>query len=171
MEELLDLLKQRCSVRSFSYREVEQELIEKIIEAARVAPTARNNQPQRILVLKSKEALEKLQKCKQSHFNEQLAFIVCYNKNECSVSEIDSRSSGQIDAAIIATHMMLEAESLGVGSTWIMSFIPKTVIEEFGLDEFTIPVCVLVMGYKTDDYQPNARHFIRKDPKDFVKYL
>lgn len=87
MRDILNLLHQRCSVRSFEDREVEQDKIERILKAAQVAPTACNKQPLKIIVIK--KPLETLQKCKYSHFNERLAFIVCYDKNECWVREFD----------------------------------------------------------------------------------
>ena len=167
-QELLELLNNRCSVRSFLYKKVETKKIEKIIEAARVAPTACNKQPERIVVINTNEGLEKLQKCKPQHYNEQLAFIVCYDKNECWTREYDNHNSGEVDATICATHMMLEAESLGVNSTWVMYFDPQKLINEFNINENIVPVCILVMGYKTKDYKPSPRHFERKKQEEII---
>ena len=72
--DFLELAKDRYSVRKFLSREVEQEKIDKILEAGNVAPTACNFQPQVIYVIKSSRGLEKLQKCKFSYFGDTLAF-------------------------------------------------------------------------------------------------
>ena len=63
--EFLELARNRYSCRSFDNKTVEQEKIDKILEAARISPTGRNWQPQRILVLTDKEQLEKLSECTQ----------------------------------------------------------------------------------------------------------
>lgn len=169
--DFITLANSRFSVRSFSERKVEQEKIDLILRAGQVAPTACNKQPQKIYVLQSEEALKKLQKCKYSHFGETLAFLVCYDSSLCWTREFDGKASGDIDASIVATHMMLEAWELGIGSTWIMHFIPEAIIEEFDLPDNVIPVCILVMGYPAQEAVPSALHGIKKDLEDMVIVL
>lgn len=79
--DLLELLKKRYSVRKFDDRKVEKEKLDLILEAGRVAPTAVNFQPQRILVIESQEALENFKKCTPYHFNAPLALLICYDKS------------------------------------------------------------------------------------------
>lgn len=162
------IIKDRCSVRKFSNKKVEEEKINKIVEAGILAPTACNKQPQRFIVLKTKEELDKLQKCKFSHFNEQLAIIVCYDSTLCWVREEDNHLSGEIDAAISATHMMLECTNLGLGSTWIMHYIPEAVREEFNLGDTIVPICILVIGYPDPSFIPSPMHGNRKNKEDFI---
>ena len=169
--ELLELLKKRYSVRKFSTQPVEEDKINKILKAGILAPTACNLQPFKIYVLKSKEALETLQKCKFSHFGETLAFLVCQDKEKAWVREFDQKASGEIDATIVTTHMMLEIASLGLGATWIMHFIPEAVIEEFKLPSHLEPVSLLVVGYPADDSKPSPRHDDRKTASELVEYL
>lgn len=80
----------------------------------------------------------------------------------CWTRDIDGKSSGDIDASIVDTHMMLEAWELGIGSTWIMHFITEAVISEFNLPDNVVPVCILVMGYPAHDAVPSAQHGIKK---------
>ncbi|MBO7536545.1 MAG: nitroreductase family protein, partial [Bacilli bacterium] len=87
--DFLELAKSRYSCRRFSDRQVEDEKIEKLLEAARLAPTAVNFQPQRIIVVKSEEALNKLKKGISPNLNPTLAFIISYDKNACWVREYD----------------------------------------------------------------------------------
>ena len=169
--DFLELAKSRYSCRRFSDRQVEDEKIEKLLEAARLAPTAVNFQPQRIIVVKSEEALNKLKKGISPNLNPTLAFIISYDKNACWVREYDGASSGEVDASIVATHVMLEAANLGLGSTWVMHFNPLVVEEEFELDDNIIPVVVLVMGYPAVDAAPSANHSKRKDIKEISKIL
>ena len=166
--DFLDLAKQRCSVRSFIDEEVPDEVISRIIEAGMVAPTACNNQPIRIVVLKSEEALEKLKLCTKYHFQARIAFIICYKEDECWKRSYDQKSSGDIDASIVASHMMLEAQDEGIGSTWVMSFDPDIVKKEYELEEGLEPVCILPMGYPSKDYEPSSKHFEKKTPDQIL---
>jgi nitroreductase len=169
--DFINLLKNRYSVRKFSTKEVEEDKIKLILEAGRLAPTACNYQPFKIYILKSKEALEKLQKCKYSYFGETLAFLICSDKEKCWKRQFDNKLSGEIDAAIVTTHMMLEVANLGLGSTWIMHFIPEALIKEFNLPTNLEPVSLLVVGYPAIDAQPSIRHNQRKDISELVEYL
>ena len=169
--DFLELAENRFSVRSFSNKKVEKEVIEKILRAGQVAPTACNRQPQRIFVIESDEALEKLKKCTTSHYNAPLAFLFCYDKNECWERSYDGKPSGDIDASIVCTHMMLEASNLGVGSTWVMHYIPEAVKEEFELPDNLESTAILVMGYPADDAVPNPRHSENKSLDELVKFL
>lgn len=169
--DFLELASDRYSVRSFSDRPVEQEKVDKILKAAQVSPTACNKMPIRIYVLQSQEALKKLQKCKFSHFGETLAFIVCAQTDKCWQREFDGKKSSDVDASIVTTQMMLEAHSLGLGSTWIMHFIPEAVIEEFNIPENEEPVSILVLGYAKEGTVPSSQHYQNKSIEELVKVL
>ena len=170
-KDFLELAESRFSVRAFADKKVEKEVIEKILRAGQVAPTACNFQPQRIFVIESEEALAKFLKCTMSHFNAPLAFLVCFDKNECWKRDYDGKSSGDIDASIVCTHMMLEAAELGVGSTWVMHYIPEAVREEFSLPENLESTALLVMGYPADGASPSPLHFKKKPLADTVTFL
>lgn len=169
--EFMNLLRNRYSVRKFSSQQVEDEKINMILEAGRLAPTACNLQPFKVYVLKSKEALETLQKCKLSHYGETLAFIVCCDKEKCWNREYDHKLSGEIDATIVTTHMMLAITSLGLGSTWIMNFVLEALIHEFNFPSNLEPISILVVGYPAVDSGPSPRHYERKQISDLVESL
>lgn len=166
--DFLELAEKRYSVRRFEACPVPQEAISKILMAGRAAPTAHNNQPQQIIVVQSDEGLGKLKKCTECHYNAPLAFIICYDKGKCWVRAYDGKGSGDIDASIVAAHMMLEAADLGLGSTWVMYFIPRAVRVEFGLPENTEPAAILVMGYP--DAGPSPMHTDRRPLEEYVSY-
>ena len=79
--ELLELLKERCSVRKYSDRPVEQEKLDKIIEAAMVAPSAKNFQPVRIYVLKSEEAIARIRGITRCAYSAPVIMMVTVDKN------------------------------------------------------------------------------------------
>ena len=164
------LIEKRFSVRSFTDEPVKKEAIDKILAAAHLAPTACNFQPQRILVINTPEAIEKLQNCTRAHFGTNCAFLICYNKDECWTRKYDGETSGVVDASIVTTHMMLAAENEGVGSTWVMHFNPAKVREEFSLPENIVPVAILVMGYPAPDCVPHEFHSTYRDMSETVFY-
>lgn len=168
--DFIQLAEERFSVRSFASKPVEEEKINTILRAGQVAPTACNLQPQKILVIQSDEALARYRKCTVCHFNAPLAILTCYDKNLCWKREYDGKISGDIDASIVTTHMMLEAANLGIGSTWIMHFIPEAICEEFQLPVNYIPVSLLAMGYPAEDAKPYPGHTSIKQINDTVSY-
>lgn len=173
MDGYMDFMKlaaERYSVRKFSDRAIEQEVIDKILKAGHLAPTACNIQPQRIMVINSPEGISKVKKCTICHFNAPAAMLICYDKNECWHRNYDGKSSGDIDASIVTTHMMLEAYALGVGTTWVMHFNPEAVMVEFALPDNLEPVALLVMGYPAEDAKPYPGHTEFKPMEDIVTY-
>ena len=71
---------------------------------------------------------------------------------------MDGKSSGDIDASIVSTHMMLEATDLGLGSNWVMFWSPDKMREEFELESNMEPVALLIVGYKSDEAKPRKGH-------------
>ncbi len=169
--EFEQVLNKRYSCRKFADREVEQEKIDKILQAARIAPTAVNRQPQRVYVIKSKEALEAVKQCTRFSFDAPLNFLLCYDKNASWKRGCDKLDSGFIDASIAGTYMMLAAQDLGLGSTWVGSFDPIKTAEAFELPENIIPAAFFPMGYPAEDAVPADMHFKRSNTEDFVTVL
>ena len=138
------LLEERYSVRKFSNQKVEKEKIDKILEAARIAPTAVNYQPQRILVLEDPDNLAKLKECTRYHFHAPLAMILCYDKT-VSWKDMHNRECGEVDVSIVATYMMLKLFDLGLGSTYVGSFDYKELIKQFNIPENYVPVMIYLL--------------------------
>ena len=164
------LISDRYSVRSFKNEHLPQTVIDKIIKAGHKAPTGCNYQPQRILVLNSDEAIAKLKNCTKCHFNAPTAMLVCYDKADSWVRKYDGALSAPVDAAIVTTHMMLMAHSLGVGSCWVMHFDPAAMRETFHIPESVIPEALLVMGYPAKDAAPLELHTATRPLDEVVCY-
>lgn len=167
--DFLELAKERYSCRSFSTKKVEKEKIEKILESANLAPTARNFQPQRILVLTEKEQLEKIGNCTQYGWNAPVIMILFYDKEvSYKRDKYDGKEFGDIDISIVTTHMILEAQSLELGTTWVGAFDPVKLIETYEIPENLIPVAILPIGYPSEEAKPSKLHFERNKISDFV---
>ena len=158
----LDLAACRYSVRKFSDQPIEKEKLDLILESGRISPTACNNQPQRILVLQSKENLAKLKECTGSHFDAPLALLVCYDKTKSWKRSFDGDDSGSVDASIVTTQMMLQASELGIGSTWVAHFDPQKIRSLFKVPKSYVPVALLPLGYPAADAKPSHHHSNRE---------
>ena len=152
------LITDRYSVRSFDSRPIEEEKLQQILEAGRIAPTACNNQPQRVKVISSAEDIKKFDDCSPCRFGAPTVLLVCYDKKKSWIRKFDSADMGTVDAAIVTTHLMLQAEELGLGSVWIGYFDPQKIIENFQLPENIVPIAVLPLGYKSKDAAPAPLH-------------
>lgn len=165
--DFLELSKTRYSVLHYQKKQIPTELIDRIIEAGTSAPTACNFQPQKIKLIASDDERAKLNRVVPSKYYVPAAFLVCYDKNICWKRSYDGKSSGEIDAAIVTTHMMLEATNLGLGSIWVMYWNPDTMKAEFQIPECYEPVALLIFGY-AEDVPPHIEHFMRKSTEEII---
>jgi nitroreductase len=163
------VIKERTAVRKFKNEKIKKDQLNKILEAGRLAPTAINFQPQKIYVVQSKEALDKIDKITPCRYNSQTVLIVCSDKN--IAWHVEDYSSYETDACIVATHMMLEATNAGVDNIWIGISDADSVKKEFELDNNIEPICLIPLGYKADDYKGNPMHPFRKELEETVEYI
>lgn len=168
--DFLDLVKNRYSCRSFLNKEIEEEKINKILEAGQASPTACNLQPQRILVITDKEKLGKLSEGTRFGWNAPVIMIICYDKNVSWKRKYDNHDEGSTDASIVTTQMMLEAFNLGLGTTWIGAFNPEKIREVYNIPETFEIVSILPIGYPAEDGIPSAMHFKREPLEKTVFY-
>ena len=161
----IDLAHARFSVRKFASTPVEPEKIEKILEAGIVAPTAKNAQPVKIWVIESEEALEKVRQTTSCHFDAPVIFAIGGLNEAAWIRPADGKSFVDIDASIVATHMMLEIHDLGLGSTWVGWFDSPALKAAFPEMEPYEMVALLPVGYPAEDAEPSPRHTQYK-PKD-----
>ena len=162
---------QRYSLRKFDPRPVEQEKLDLILEAGRNAPTAHNNQPQRLFVIQTPEALEKADACMGCHFHSPVVIAVAYDDTVSWKRETDGKDHGEIDATIAATQIMLQAADLGIGSCWVGAFAADSVREALSLPETVRVTAMLPLGYPADDAEPAAFHTAYRDLSDTVEVL
>lgn len=167
-----ELAKERYAVRAYSDKPVEDEKLALILEAAKVAPTACNNQPQKIYVVKSAEKLAALAKITPCTFNAPLVFVIGYDVERSAKGHIcDGHDFGDTDAAIVCTHMMLQAQELGLGSCWVGHFIEEKVKAALGLPENIRVRDLLPVGYPTDEAAPAPMHSQYREMSDMVQML
>ena len=167
-----ELLEKRYAVRSYKDKEVEYEKIEKILNAGRIAPTAINAQPQRFLVLKTEEALSKFDEVSRMRYGAPVVIVVLADMNNVWESSIEpGYNTAEMDASIACTYMMLETVNQGLGCVWVRYFNSEELRNKFDLSENLKPICVLPVGYPSDDSTPAEKHSIRNNLEDIVTYM
>lgn len=164
------LIKDRFSCRKFKNTAVEQKKIDVILQSVLAAPTAVNKQPQRILVLTDKDKLLSMKEFTRFDFDAPLCFVICTDKEKAWTRRYDGTNSAVIDASIVTTHMMLQAQDLGLGTTWVMSFNPEKARETLNIPDNLEIVAFLPTGYPADDVEINQFHNISIDMDEMVKY-
>lgn len=170
--DFIDLAKKRYSVRKYSGEPVPKDLLDRIIEAGMVAPTAKNIQPWRAYVLTSDDALAKIDAITPCRFGAPVVIMFTYDIDEMWRNPLEEGiSAGQEDASIVATHMMLEAADLGLGSLWINYFPNSEAEKAFGIPSNEKALLLMDIGYAAPDASPSANHGKMRPKGELVRYL
>jgi len=168
--DFLELAKQRCTTRGFTDKDIDEEDLDRILSAGRVAPTACNRQPQRIIVVRQPDGVRKVQKAYQT-FGSRCILIVCQDKRNALIRPFDGKCSGDLDIGIVCDHMMLAARELNIGSVMVGLFDPHIISEEFGIPDYIEPTALLIFGYPAKGFLSPDRHNTERKPlEDTVMY-
>ena len=154
----LDLARNRYSCRSFKDTPLTDEQIASILEAARVAPTAANKQPVHVWVVRKPEALKKLKGATNYIYGAPVVFMVGAKPDAAWVRKYDGKNGADVDAAIVGTHIMLEASALGLGNVWVGSFDPARIREDFPETAGYDVVCLFPVGLPAAGPSPKHSH-------------
>ena len=166
--EFLQLAKERYSCRMLTDKPVEQQKIDKIIECANLAPTGVDKQPFKLWLMESAEAVENIHKVTTYTFGAKLFLVVGGNPKEAWVRSFDNRNIADVDASIVATHIMLAIHDLGLASTWVGKFDApqlKTLYPE--MSDYDL-IAIFPIGYPADNAEPAPKHFIRKSVEEIL---
>jgi nitroreductase len=169
--EFKEVIKNRYSCKKYSDKPVEEGKLQAILEAGRLAPTAKNLQEQRVYVLKSEEALAKIDKVTPCRYGAPMVLVVAFDRTNVYTYPGEKRTSGVEDATIVATHMILAAADEGVDSCWLNRLDPDELAKELGLPENEEILMVMDLGYAAEGAGPLANHFSRKPLSETVSYL
>ena len=155
----------------FDSRQIEKEQLNTILEAGRLAPTAKNLQEQRVYVVQSAEGLAKIDTLTPCRYGAPTVIIMAFDKNNVFTYPGQKYDSGIEDATIVATHMLLAAKSAGVESCWVNFFDPDKAAEAFQLPENEEILMFLCLGFAAEGSGPLANHSSRKPLEETVTYL
>lgn len=169
--EFKELVKNRYSCKKYDTKKVEREKLEAILEAGRLAPTAKNLQEQHIYVVESEDILAKIDKITPCRYGAPTVLVVAFDKNNVFTYPGEKRDSGVEDASIVATHLMLAAYNEGVDSCWLNYFDPEQAARELGLPENEEVLMLLDLGYAAESAGPLPTHNSRKPLSETVTYM
>jgi nitroreductase len=169
--EFKEVVKNRYSCKKYSSRKLEAAKLEAILEAGRLAPTAKNLQEQHVYVVQSEEILTKIDGVTPCRYGAPVVLVVAFDKNNVFTYPGGKRDSGVEDATIVATHMILAAADEGVDSCWINFFDPDKMAEAIGLPENEEILMLLDLGYAAEGAGPLPNHSSRKPLAETVSYL
>lgn len=166
--EFNNVLNRRYSCRAFAAKAVESEKEDRILEAGRIAPTAVNKQPIHIWAVSNPGTLEAIKGVTRSNYGAPLILVVGCRPDEAWVRRYDGKNGAEMDAAIVATYLMLAAENEGLATLWVGSFDPALLGEILpGTDGYEL-VAMINVGYPAEESEPSTMHGERKTIEELV---
>lgn len=165
--EFSELIRQRYSVRAYKPDPVPDEALGRVLEAARLAPTAANRQPFGIVVLHTEGHKEELGRVYVRSWlaDAPIVIAVCGLPAE-GWTRRDGKNYTDVDVAIVMDHLILAAANEGLGTCWIGAFDPDAAREVFGLPQGVEPIVLTPLGYPADEWRPKKR----KELAELVHY-
>jgi len=171
--EFYDLIRSRESVRNYDPdRPVSKEILERILDAGRLAPSACNIQPYKFLVISSSEKLKQVRACYNRDWFEEAPhiLIVIGLQNQAWNRNYDGYNSIESDVAIALTHIILAAENEGIGTCWIAAYNPVILKEALNINKTQLIFGITPLGYPKPGFIKTLNKK-RKSLEDIVEFL
>ena len=161
-------IKKRRSIRLYAKKPVEEEKLNRILEAARLAPSADNNQPWRFVVVTDEEIKEKLRTSYDEEWfvSSPVIIVGCAVPNEAWV-RMDGQEYWMVDVAIAMQNLILTATELGLGTCWVADFNETAARKALGLPLDIRVVAMTPLGYPAEKKPPVKN---RKPLSEIVHY-
>jgi nitroreductase len=165
--DVLEIVRARYSVRAYRPDPVEDEKLQLVLEAARLAPTAANRQPFRLIVLRTAGREQEIGRIYGRRWFTQAPLVlgVIAVPGE-AWRRMDGKPYDEVDATIAMDHVILAAASLGLGTCWVAAFDPAAAREVLGLPDEVEPIAFTPLGYPADE----PRQKTRRPLEELVKY-
>jgi len=165
------IAKSRYSSRVYYKKSIKKEILEEILETARLAPSARNSQPWYIFVVQQDEIHNKIAGCysKQWIKTAPVILIICGNHSK-SWKRSDGKDHCDIDVSIFTDHLTLAATEYGLATCWICKFDTKKCAEILNLPQHVEPIALLPIGYPRDIVNCDRHNTQRLSVIDFTSW-
>ena len=165
------VIQNRYSCWAFTSRAVEQEKVDRILEAGRIAPTAVNKQPVHVWTVTNPVTLEAIKGVTRSNYGAPLLLVVGCRPADAWVRRYDGKTGAEVDAAIVETYMMLAADNEGLATLWVGSFDPAGLAGILPGTEGYELVVMINVGYPAEESAPSAMHGTRIPMGEFVTWV
>jgi len=166
---VLEVIRKRKSVRKYKPDPIPDDVLLRVLEAARLAPSAKNLQPWKFIIVKDEKIKEKLvEACLNQHFIAEapIVIVACGFPDECYAKQGRYMKSWPIDVAIAMEHLILQAAEEGLGTCWIGAFEESKVKEILKVPENVRIVALTPLGYPA--HEPKDRG--RKKLEEIISY-
>jgi len=165
--EFRDLIQRRYSVRAYKSVLVEEEKLQQVLEAARLAPTAANRQAFQLIVIRTAGREKELRRIYAPEWFAQAPIVIAaVGLPKENWVRRDARNYVDVDVAIVVDHLILAAADLGLGTCWIGAFDPAAAREVLGLPQDAELIIFTPLGYPADEPRPK----LRRPLSDLVRY-
>jgi nitroreductase len=157
--DFIKLAQTRYSVRAYKSDPVPAELLQQVLEAARLAPTAVSRQPFRFLVIHTAGREKELLRVYPRPWFSQAPLLIgiCTLPGQAWVRKYDQKNYAEVDAAIAMDHLIMSATAAGLGTCWVAAFDPQAAREIFRLPPEAAPLLFTPLGYAADTPGPKQR--------------
>jgi nitroreductase len=165
--EFAELIRTRYSVRAYKPDPIDDDVLNQVLEAARLAPTAANRQPLQLIVIPTEGREAELRRIYNRDWFVQAPLVIC----ACGIPaqgwvRSDGRNYTDVDVAIVMDHLILAATELGLGTCWVGAFDPTAARQVLALPEGVEPIVFTPLGYPADRPKPKKR----KALSELVRY-
>ncbi len=167
------LISERKSVRSYNPdRKISEDILKRILNAGRLAPSATNRQPWQFLLVSSEEMLKKVKLCYKSEWFQSVPYVLIVkgNRKEAWIRSTDGYNSLETDLTIAMDHMILAAEYEGISTCWVAAFSPDKLRKTLNLKEEEEVFAITPLGYSMDGFVKKGQKK-RKTFEEVVKYI
>lgn len=167
--QFIELISERYSCRGYKNEPLDNELIMKVLEGVRLAPSACNRQPWKFLIITSEEGRNKIAECyNRDWIKTAPAFIVAMGDHSTAWHRADdNKDHTNVDLAIAVEHLCLTAKTLGLGTCWICNFDWKRFNELFAPPENWEAIAIIPIGYPETDNTPKK---VRKSLDEIITW-
>lgn len=167
-----DTVSSRSSIRSYEHdRKIPEDILRRILDAGRLAPSAKNLQPWRFIVVSSPGLLKKIHACYPGEWLRTAPYLLVVTGDSAAAwkRRKDGYNSIETDMAIAMDHLILAAASEGIGTCWIAAFDEQMLREVLGLRPEEVVFAFTPLGYAAPDATPLPK--TRKPLEEVVKFL
>lgn len=166
-----EICRERCSVRSFSSEAIGRDDVLAILRCMSQAPTALNHQPYEVIVAQSEEALERLRRAGATLYGARTVLVLLSDGAKGWRNRYSGVEETLLDIGIVTATALYAAKSRGIDSCCVCNFDPLALREQFQLPSHLTPEALILLGRGSEDAAPSERHFARRDPNDFSRWM
>jgi nitroreductase len=164
--DVFEAIKNRRSIRKFEQKAVEKEKLMKVLEAARLAPSAMNRQPYVFIVTSDEEKIKKISSACNQIWDAPIIIVICALPEKAWVRD-DGEEYWKADSAVAMNTLSLQACEEGLGTCWIAAFNEEKIKEILGIENEARVVAMTPLGYPAEKKGPISN---RKSVSELVRY-